>query len=154
MNVGASGNGRDTHCAGVLPYVLPIPAVLLFGIRRPFIRIPAVAENGNGDPLPACRRSLSGTHFAQMRQQCATGKGRGRFAPPPGCPPGGLRALLGSLAPLAQRAIERRVVGETATADSPPYAPNPGGEHHSEDRQPRGNCTASAPRHNIMYRIA
>ena len=80
-------------------------------------------------------------------------KGEGSLRPP-GCPPGGLRAFIGSLAPMAQRAINKGADSETADADSQPYAPDPGGEYYSEARLPRGSSTASAPRHNIMYRIA
>lgn len=80
-------------------------------------------------------------------------KGEGSLRPP-GCPPGGLRAFIGSLAPSAQRAINKEAGSETAGADSQPYAPSPGGEYHSEDRLPRGSGITSAPRHNIMYRIA
>ena len=48
---------------------------------------------------------------------------------PPGCPPGGLRVSTGSSAPgRRRRAIKEEVDGETADADSPPYAPCPGGE--------------------------
>lgn len=48
---------------------------------------------------------------------------------PPGCPPGGLRVSTGSSAPgRRRRAIKKEVDGETAAADSPPYAPCPGGE--------------------------
>lgn len=47
----------------------------------------------------------------------------------PGCPPGGLRVSTGSSAPgRRRRAIKEEVDGETADADSPPYAPCPGGE--------------------------
>lgn len=64
-------DSRVPHSARVLYYVLEIPVVLLLGIWRPIKKIPAVAENGDSDPPPVCRRSLSGTHFAQGRGSCA-----------------------------------------------------------------------------------
>ena len=67
--------------AGVLLLVVLILYVLPLGIWRPVRKIPAVAENGDSNPPPACRRSLSGTHFAQERPGCAGGNGRGRCAP-------------------------------------------------------------------------
>ena len=76
-----SKNGGVTRCAGVLLLVLPIFVVLPLGILRPIGRIPAFAENEDSNPPPAARRSLSSTHFAQIRQQFATEKGRGRCAP-------------------------------------------------------------------------
>lgn len=66
-------DSRAPHSARVLYYVLEIPVVLLLEIWRPIKKIPAVAENGDSSPPPACRRSLSGTHFAQGRGSCATG---------------------------------------------------------------------------------
>lgn len=70
-------DSRAPHSARVLYYVLEIPVVLLLEIWRPIKKIPAVAENGDSSPPPACRRSLSGTHFAQGQGSCATG------GPPP-----------------------------------------------------------------------
>lgn len=66
-------DNRAPHSARVLYYLLEIPVVLLLEIWRPIKKIPAVAENGDSNPPPACRRSLSGTHFAQGRGSCATG---------------------------------------------------------------------------------
>ena len=74
-------DSRNPYSAGVLYYVLEILVVLLLVIWRPSMRIPAVAENGDSNPPPACRRSLSSTHFAQERPGCAGGNGRGRCAP-------------------------------------------------------------------------
>lgn len=67
--------------AGVLLLVVVILYVLPLGIWRLIRRIPAVAENVDSNPPPACRRSLSSTHFAQERPGCAGGNGRGRCAP-------------------------------------------------------------------------
>lgn len=105
-------------------YLILVSLVLLLGIWRPSIRIPAVAENGNIPARPASRRSLSGTHFAGGRQCCAGGKGRGRCAL---CSAEGLRASFGSLAPLAQRAIKVYAECEPAPAASHPMSPAPEG---------------------------
>ena len=78
-------DSRAPHSARVLYYVLEIPVVLLLEIWRPIKKIPAVAENGDSNPPPACRRSLSGTHFAQGRGSCAT------EGPPPGACGAGVR---------------------------------------------------------------
>ena len=87
MSVLLSLPGVSSRCwrspcrAGVLLLVVLILYVLPLGIWRPIRKIPAVAENGDSNPTPACRRSLSGTHFAQERPGCAGGNGRGRCAP-------------------------------------------------------------------------
>ena len=143
-----SKNGGDTHCAGVLLYMLPVSLILLLGIWRPIRRIPAVAENGDSNPPRGARRSLSSTHFAQIRQQYATEKGRGRCAPravrPEAC--GLLSAPLRRWRrePSIRKRIARLL---TQTRNLMPPAPEgrlfvrPGASRHPQCSAPRRNIT-------------
>lgn len=148
MIVEISDNGRGTPCAGVLLYVLPIPVVLLLGTRRSIVRIPAVAENGDSNPPPAARRSLSSTHFAQKWQQYAAEKDRGRCAPravrPEAC------GLLSAPLRLRRRepSIRKRIARLLAqTRNLMPPAPEgrlfvrPGASRHPQCSAPRRNIT-------------
>ena len=61
--------------------VLFLYGILLLGIWRPLIRIPAVAKNGDINAHPSARRSLSGTHFAREGSDARAENGSGRCAP-------------------------------------------------------------------------
>ena len=106
-------------------YQIILLVVLLLEILRPIRKIPADAENGDINMQPAARRSLSGTHVAQ-RGSAALPE-MGAVAAPPGPTARRLAGLLGSLAPLAQRAIKGVEECETADADSQPMPPTPEG---------------------------
>lgn len=138
--------------ADVLYYVLEILVVLLLVIWRPSMRIPAVAENGDNNPLAAVRRSLSSTHFALERLQYAAEKGRGRCAPravrPEAC------GLLSAPLRLRRRepSIRKRIA--RLLTQTRRLCPRPRrGVSFGRPFAPR-HRSAGAPGLNIMYRIA